>query len=669
MKLVCMSYGTMVASIVLLAMDHPAASAPTSRHPLDPLTKQEILMTAQILRISGKINEESRVPIITLQEPPKSEVLGFTPGSPMRREAFVIVYERSRNKTYEAVVDLNGKRLISWSHIPGVQPPLMEEDFVLVNNIVRADPRWQEAMRKRGITNYGQVEIDPWPAGEHGVARENGMRLVTGVSYYKGQRANPYARPIEGVLAYVNLNTKSVFKFVDAGIVPLTSQNAELDEGSVGKLRRPPKPLQISQPQGTTFEIHGHEITWQNWRFRFALHHREGLVLYTVGYEDHGKLRPILYRGSLSELFVPYGDPGDDWAFRTVFDMGEEGLGWPANSLEPGTQCPTNASFASAVFANERGVIREIPRAVAIYERDGGPLWTHNDWQKIEARRARELVLSFFATAGNYDYGLNWIFHQDGCLEAEVVLTGIMTCKGVASELVSRTDHQKLGHGHLVAPNLEAVHHQHFFNFRLDMDVEGPDGNCVVEMNTQAARSKPEFNQRTAIIVTESLLRTEQDAQRQIDMAANRKWKVINPSVKNTLGQPVGYALLPGENSVPYVAQDSPAAKRAGFINHHLWVTRYDPRQMNAAGRYVVLSKGDDGLPAWVKANRSIENEDVVLWYTMGITHIPRPEEWPVMSAHRAGFKLVPCGFFSRNPALDVPKQRGSKQSSKGSPG
>jgi primary-amine oxidase len=337
--------------------------------------------------------------------------------------------------------------------------------------------------------------------------------------------------------------------------------------------------------------------------------------------------------------------------------MGEEGLGGPANSLEAGTQCPLNAAFASAVLANEKGAVREIHRAVAIFERDGGTLWSHNTGQRIEARRARELVVSFIATAGNYDYGLKWIFHQDGCLEAEVNLTGMLSLKGVADEIGSRAAHRKLRHGHLVAPNLEAVHHQHFFNFRLDMDVEGPDGNCVVEMNTQAIHSNPEFNRRTALVVTEATLRTEQEAQRQLDMSANRKWKVINPSVKNPLGQAVGYALVPGENSVPYVAPDSLAAKRAGFINNHLWVTRYDPRQMYPAGRYVVLSKGDDGLPAWVKANRSIENEDVVLWYTMGITHIPRPEDWPVMSVHRAGFKLVPCGFFSRNPALDVPKK------------
>ena len=646
----------LVAFVFSIAAHTAHSRGPKIRHPLDPLTTQELSAAVQILRASGKVEGETRIALMTLHEPPKVEVLRFKPGSPIRREAFAILYRRSKNETYEGVIDLNSRRLNSWVHVPGVQAPLMADDYNLCDHIVHADPRWQEAMKKRDISDLDHITIDPWPAGDHGIPGQEGMRIVTAVSFYRGRAANPYARPIEGVLVYVNLTTRKVVKFVDTGVVPPAHLSADLDEASIGRQRKPPKPLQVSQPQGATYEVQGHEISWQNWRFRFALHPREGLVLYTVGYEDHGKLRPIVYRGSLSELFVPYGDPSDAWSFRNVFDMGEDGLGWLANSLEAPTQCPSNATLFDAAVLMDNGVVREIPKAVAVYERDGGILWSHQAFPKVEARRARELVLSFVATAGNYDYGLNWIFHQDGTLEAEVILTGIMSCKGVANETVSASDHQKPSHGHLVAPHVEAVHHQHFFNFRLDMDVDGPEGNCVVEMNTQALRDKPEFKQRTALVMTESLLRNEQEAQRSLDLAANRRWKVINPSMKNKLGMPTGYTLIPGENSVPYVAPDSSAAKRAGFINSHLWVTPYDPQQMNAAGRYVFCGTGQDGLTSWVKANRSIENVDVVLWYTMGVTHVSRPEEWPVMAAHRAGFELVPTGFFDRNPALDVPK-------------
>ena len=130
---------------------------------------------------------------------------------------------------------------------------------------------------------------------------------------------------------------------------------------------------------------------------------------------------------------------------------------------------------------------------------------------------------------------------------------------------------------------------------------------------------------------------------------------MTNPGARNALGHSTGYAILPGENAVPFALPDSWIRRRAGFINAHLWVTPYSDEEKYSAGDYPYQSKGGDGLPKWTAADRSIDNRDVVLWYTMGITHNPRPEDWPVMPVHEAGFKLVPWGFFPRNPALDLP--------------
>ena len=95
--------------------------------------------------------------------------------------------------------------------------------------------------------------------------------------------------------------------------------------------------------------------------------------------------------------------------------------------------------------------------------------------------------------------------------------------------------------------------------------------------------------------------------------------------------------------------------RTGGFIAHQLWVTPYSPDELYAAGEFQNLGRDGEGLPTWTRANRSLADTDVVLWYTLGITHIPRPEDWPYMPAHRGGFRLVPTSFFARNPALDVP--------------
>jgi len=337
---------------------------------------------------------------------------------------------------------------------------------------------------------------------------------------------------------------------------------------------------------------------------------------------------------------VPYGDPSAGWFFRNSFDVGELGLGAMASPLRPGLDCPENCAVLDAVVADESGEPQVIPGAVALYERDAGIAWKHGE----NVRRARELVLSYLTQPGNYEYGFDWIFHQDGTLEMRVALTGIMAVKAVADGV-----HDP--YGHIIEKNISAVHHQHFFSFRLDLDVDGQT-NRVVEMNSTAMPAGAQNPQNNAFMMQETPLRTERQAQRNISLESSRRWIVQNPATG------AGYALLPGENAVPFARPESWVRKRAGFLNSHIWVTPFSPTEMYPAGDYPNQSRGGDGLIKWAAADRPIDNKDVVLWYTMGITHNPRPEDWPVMPVHPAGFKLVPWGFFPRNPALDSPPDR-----------
>jgi len=623
-------------------------------HPLDPLSANEIKVAAKALKASGQFPQTALFSTIVLKEPAKTEVLNYKSGAQFSRQAFSVIMDRTGNRTFEAVVDLKTQRVLSWHEARGVQPLVMDTEFKDLPDIVKGDPRWQAAMRKRGINDFDKIQIDGWAVGQVAAAHQ-GIRLLRALSYFKGDSINFYGRPIEGVVALVNMNAGKVVEVVDTGVVPLAPPGQELDEKSTGT-RAAPKPLTLNQPNGASFEINGQEIRWQKWRFRYTMHPREGLVLHTVGYEDDGRLRPILYRASLSEMVVPYGDPDQNWRWRSAFDVGEYSVGRLASSIEPKTDAPENATLLDATFAGDDGDPYVLQRAVSIYERDGGLLWKHFESYsgQNESRRARELVISFIATIGNYDYALNWIFHQDGVLEVDAALSGIMLPKGARETKVD-------GHGaafksgHLVSANVVAPHHQHFFNFRLDFDVDGQN-NSVHEMNTRALPAGPANPYQNGMLMEETPLRNELEAQRQMNLQAARTWIVLNPSAQNTLGHHTSYILVPGANSLPYIAMSSEVRKRAGFINNHFWATRYNPEEMNAAGAYPNQSRGGDGLPRWVANNESLVNQDIVVWYTLGVTHIPRPEEWPVMPVTHVGFKMIPGGFFSRNPALDVPK-------------
>lgn len=643
---------------VALFLGSPAQA---QQHPLDPLTQSELTSMVKVLKADARMPEGTLFPIAVLHEPPKAKVLAWKPGQPLSRQAFVVALDRKANKTYEAVVDLTGNRVQSWKEIPGVQPGVLIEEFSSPREIVRKDPRFLAALKKRGIEDVENVQIDTWAAGILDQEQyESGARLLRCLFYYRPPgHKNPHNRPIEGIGVLVDMASEKVVEFVDTGVVPVgeTSLKGELDEKSQPSLREVPPELNCAFPAGVGYKLKGNSLEWEKWRLRFAMHPREGLVLYDVRYKDGEVERPILYRGSLAEMVVPYGDPDRHWNWRNAFDLGEYGVGRLANTLNPGLDCPIYSTMVDSTFADDFGKPYVQKNSVAIYEREDGLLWKHYDFDSghDETRRARWLHLTYVATVGNYDYALSWILGQDGSICVKGQLTGIVLPKGVAEKSVAGLGGTGVErYGRLVGPNVVAPNHQHFFNFRLDLDVDGT-ANRLYEINNEAAPMGEQNPMGNAFVMNVTQLTTEKEAQRHIDTKAARAWVVTNSQKTNSLGDPTGYMLVPGENSYPYLHPEAPVRKRAGFINAHVWGTDYVDGQLSSAGYYPNQSTKDTGLIEWTKDNASLDSKDLVIWYTFGVTHNPRPEEWPVMPSHNTGFKLLPNGFFSENPSMDVP--------------
>ena len=531
-----------------------------------------------------------------------------------------------------------------------MQPRITVDGFYECELAVKKSPQFRAAIKKRGIENVDLVMVDPWSAGNFGSEAENGVRLSYARCWVRSSPTdNGYARPIEGVIPVVDLDKMEVIRVEDHGVVPLPPNTGNYATEFVKGFRTDLKPLDIVQPDGPSFKVEGTEVSWQNWSFRVGFTGREGLVLHTISYEDQGRKRPIIYRASLAEMAVPYGDPAPQNYRKNAFDVGEYGIGTMANSLTLGCDCLGQIYYFDAILNDTRGGVVDIPNAVCMHEEDFGILWKHVDWRTghSEVRRSRRLVVSFIATVGNYEYGFFWYFYQDGTIEFQVKLTGIVNNAAVAPGEVPK-------YGALVAPQVAAHIHQHFFNVRLDMSVDGSK-NSVYEVNTEAEPKgigNPEGN---AFFAKSTLLATESEAQRTVDPMAGRYWLIANPSMYNYIDQPVAYKLVPGENILPFAHPEASFSKRAGFTRKHLWVTPYGPDEMGAAGPYPNQHPGGAGLPEWTRANRNIENTDIVVWYTFGHHHVPRLEDWPVMPVMYTGFSLKPAGFFDQNPALDIP--------------
>ena len=623
-------------------------------HPLDPLTSEEINLVTSIVKNKSNLGKFLLFETITLIEPPKNQVLSFSSGDEIMRKAFVVALNYKEEKLYELDIDISNEKILRCDHKPGVQPAFifgdLEMDFNEWESKMKHDPLVVDALKKRGIDDPDLLQIDPWPIANFGKKEEEGKRLAIGRCWIRKEPGdNAYARPIEGLSIILDLNKNEVVEIQDFGKVPIPPNDGNYSQKYQKEFRKDLKPIEITQPEGPSFTVDRNEVKWQKWHLRVGFTNREGLVIHNVSYEDNGKIRPILYRASLSEMIVPYGDPTNDHYKKQVFDAGEVGIGKCANSLELGCDCLGEIYYFDASLFDIRGDAKVIKNAICMHEEDYGILWKHTDTRsgEVETRRSRRLVISSIVTVGNYEYGFFWYFYQDGGIEYEIKLTGIVNSAAVPPGI-------KPNHGTLVAPQVVAHNHQHFFNVRLDMMVDGNE-NSVYEVDTVLDPIGDENPHGNAFSTKKTLIENEQDGARTIDPFAARYWTVVNSKKKNYMGEPVSYKISPGENVLPFSHSDSVVNKRAGFMNKHLWVTQFNEKELYASGDYPQQHSGGDGLPKWIQSKRDIKDKDLVVWYTLGHNHIPRLEDWPVMPVAYIGFTIKPSGFFDRNPALDVP--------------
>jgi primary-amine oxidase len=625
-----------------------------SAHPLDPLSGSEITNATAAVRADPRfadLSSDSRFITMELIEPDKAALLSWNDGGPApERRAEIVILDRGSEASVITTVSLDTGSVMTWDTRTDIQPMAVVGELMEAEDLVRDHPEFQAALAKRGITDFSTVQVDAWPAGHFGEAEEDTIRLGRAVAFI---RPNPgdseWAHPVDGLIAIVDLNKREVLRVEDHGVVPIPPESGNFTAEAGAPLRTDIKPIEITQPEGAGFTLKGRVLRWQRWQVHIGFTPREGLVLNQLGYEDDGRLRTILHRASLSEMVVPYGDPSPVHYFKNAFDAGENGVGLAASPLTRGCDCLGEIVYLDADVSDSSGQPVHIPNAICLHEEDHGVLWRHIEWRdgRGEVRRSRRMVISSFSAIGNYDYGFFWYLYQDGTIEFEVKLTGVLSTGGIAPG-------ERPEHGVLVAPGLNAMVHQHFFNMRLDLDIDGTS-NAVEEVWTESLPPGEGNPHGNAFRPRRRRLTTELEAQRRTDSASARWWEIVNPSVKHRLGEPIAFRLVPGENAVPFAQPDAPVSRRAAFIRNHLWVTPYEPAERYAAGDYPNMHPGGSGLPEWTAADRSIDDRDIVVWYTFGHHHVPRPEDWPVMPVATFGFKLKPVGFFTRNPALDVP--------------
>ena len=622
-------------------------STGTRIHPLDPLSAQELKDVVQHARNIWKLDHRHLFAMVQLHEPSKEIINNWKNSDQVERAAKITLWNSATSTVIEAVITVEGKE-ISFTEIPGAKAPILSTESEKAIKAAKADKRIIAALKDRGIDDLDQVHMETWPIGAQ-IPKDldDGRRLIwTPMWQRPTEFANLYAHPINGLHAIVDLDSGEVVFVENTEIIPIPQTPGPYRENQTGaniKL----KDLAIVQSEGPSFSVEGWKVNWERWNLRVGFCQREGLVIHDVKFKDQDKERKIAHRLSIAELVIPYGDPSQGAYRKNAFDTGEFGLGNYTNSLTLGCDCLGEIVYLDAAVTTPNGSIKEIPNAICMHEEDNGILWKHVDADgHTEVRRGRRFVVSSIVTVNNYEYGYFWYFYQDGTIEFEAKLTGIVltVADAIGKDHPSATE---------LEPGLWAPYHQHILCARLDLDIDG-EKNSVLEVESFAHPQGEKNPYGGAYETRETLFTKEKESQRVIDPFSGRYWKIVNEQVKNHMDHPVGYKLIPGHTTFPLALPESTIGKKAAFMYKHLWVTKNNDSEKYPAGDYPFQHPGGAGLPEWTKANRNIENEDVVLWYVFGTNHIPRTEDWPVMPVERTGFHLKPSGFFARSPGIDV---------------
>ena len=641
-----------VALAVALAAPLAAAQGPTN--PLDALTADEIDRAVTILTAAKQVDAGTRYPTITLLESPKAEVLRWTPGQPFERRARAD-YLRG-NRLFEAAVNLTTGKVDNVKEVKDRQSAILFEEFLGASEVVKKDPRWRAAMAKRGITNFDNIICAPLTVGPVIDERYRGLRLLKVPCFDKtGAVNNVYGRPIENLLSIVDVRKSAVIDVVDLGVVPIPKDIPSHAYDAATSTRQPAKPVQIVSPQGPNFTLDGSSVSWDKWNFHLRVDKRLGPVISRITYRDGTDVRQVAYQMNTSEMFVPYMDPSETWAYRAYMDIGEYGFGALASPLKPGSDCPVDARFLDATISDDHGKPLTLKNVVCIFERDTGePLWRHYEFftESHESRPNVELVVRMAPEVGNYDYLLDFAFNRRGEIEVRVGAYGIDAVKAVAAKAMDdATAAEDTKYGTLIAPNLVGVNHDHFMSFRVDLDVDGQDNRLVLDKFVKRTLTGNPLR-RSLWQVERSVVPTEGA----LDSMHDPVWYRVESGKRlNAMGNPTSFQLAPGHTDLSILDPGEPQQERAAFSGAALWVTKYNPDETFAAGVYPNQNRNVEGLPQFVGNHEPIANQDLVLWYTIGFRHETRSEDWPVMPGMWHSFKLRPFNYFDHNPGLDVP--------------
>jgi primary-amine oxidase len=624
-------------------------------HPLDALTKEEVEETAKILRAAGHMDDTTLLATVTLLEPPKNLVRQWRDGAQLPPRQAVVGLRR-KGQTFDIEVDLATNKVISVVDRPGLHPMMLDDNWKTARDAFMNDQRFKAALTKRGLKLDKDIVCTPQTAGWLPGENEANRLIVKVPCYSRAHRLHPtVSRPIEGLMGVVDAETGEVLQVIDSDVVDLLPPPPGYGD-QLPALKPVAKRVGFLVEGQGNLKLSGNlNVEWFDWKFHVRPDKRAGMILSLLRFNDGKTWRDMAYQINVSEMFVPYMDPSPTWAYRAFIDAGEFGLGNLLSSLRPGVDCPETAAFIDVTLPDDKGGAYVREAGICVFERPtGDPAWRHYGARSREVKGEPqiELVVRQAATLGNYDYVIDYVFSPQGNIKLRVGATGFDAIKSVAAkDMDAPSAQQDTAHGNLIAPYTVAPFHDHYFNFRLDLDVDGVENTLVRDVfvqNTTAAASprKSFWTVKTQRFLKEGPVVADHMA------ATGQMLRVLNPITKNGLKQSPSLWLNAHHDAQSILDPMDPPQQRAQFSAHQFWLTRYNAAELWAAGPYPNLNAKDEGLPVFVSNNEDVAAQDIVVWYTMGFRHVTRPEDFPILPTFWHEMTIRPAFYFDMDPGM-----------------
>lgn len=648
-------------------------------HPFDQLTPEEAKLALKVVYDANK-GHQIHIKNICVWEPPKSYMIKYldaehagSPIAPPPRVAYAVYYDLDSYEASQLWVDINAQKVVKSEEFPTdkhLTCDALEND--LAEPYLLKFPEVQEALLKLGIPKdkWDCLSPDGWMYGcdtPHKIPRYHNWLMYMRNPDSNHPDSNIYARPLPFVVImdaftkefvridwcatggdsddvgnYIAYNTRN----------PATSILDDFkNQDYMAELRpdlqmRDIKPYNVIQPEGPSFTIDGSLVRWQKWSFRVGFNPREGVVLYDLRFDG----RMTFYRIAVNEMTVPYGDPRPPLHRKQAFDLGDIGAGYAANTLGLGCDCLGVIKYFDGTLVHGNGQIETRKNVVCMHEQDDGVLMKHQNFRTGNGRVARRriLVLQTVLTVANYEYMFLYHLDQAGNIELEIRATGVVSTQYIDPGKTTK-------YGMVVAPSVLAASHQHIFSMRIDPAIDGHK-NTIECCDTKLVPRGPKNPHGNGFYNSDTPI--ERSTAFDCDQSVNRFVKIVNENKINPVSmRPIGYKFAHCPSALLMAPPGTVANNRAQFGNHHFWVTKYKDNEFYGGGVWTnQASYETGGVRDAVDRDESVRNDDVVLWHSFGLTHHVRPEDFPVMPIERIIVGLHPYGFFTENPAMDIPQ-------------